>query len=217
MTTDLSELSLKVRRARSTLDQSLGEHRALLALKERTSQEVERLKVEIVELEKTSILLTSIGEEKQFQAQEAIEVLVTEGLQTIFDDTLSFHILQKVNGKTATVEFVVRTTLPGDRVVETSVMDARGGGLAAVIGFLLRLVVLLLRRDNGMKLLVLDETFAHVSDEYLPGLAEFLKQLSVKTGTQIIMVTHQDQFEDYADKVYRFSVKDGNTVVKKEK
>src|SRR6188474_1634824 len=147
--TDLDELSLKIRRARSALDQRIGEQHALEALQTRTSAEVERLKGEMVELDQVASLLTSIGEDQQLKAQQAIEALVTEGLQTIFDDSLSFHILQKVNGKTATVEFMVQTALPGDRVVATSVLEARGGGLAAVIGFLLRLVVLLLRKDEN--------------------------------------------------------------------
>lgn len=212
--TDLDTLSVGLRRKRSTFDQRLGEHRALLALAERTEAEVESLKIEMVELDKTAAFLTSIGEEQQFKAQAAIEALVTEGLQTIFDDTLSFHILQKVNGKTATVEFVVQTALPGDRVVSTSVLEARGGGLAAVIGFLLRLVVLLLKRDDNQKLLVLDEVFAHVSAEYLPGLAEFLRKLVDKTDVQILLVTHQEELTETADKIYKFSTKDGNTQVK---
>lgn len=99
-----------------------------------------------------------------------IEDLVTRGLQTIFDSTLSFHIIQSVRGKTANVDFIVRTTLP-ESVIETSVMDARGGGLAATIGFLLRLVVMLLRGGTKEEnILILDETFAHVSAEYLAPL-----------------------------------------------
>lgn len=215
-TTDLSALSLKVRQAQRDLDQTLGEKRSLEGLQARTSKEVSDLQAEAIELDRTASFLTSIGEEQQFRAQEAIESLVTEGLQTIFDDTLSFHILQKVNGKAATVEFVVRTSLPGDRVVETAVLDARGGGLAAVVGFLLRLVVLLLRNDGSQKLLVLDETFAHVSEDYLPGVGEFLRQLVDKTGVQVIMVTHQQELTEYADKIYRFSVKDGVTKVKED-
>jgi len=214
--TNLEDLTLRLKREQRDLDQLLGEQRSLTGLQSRTSKEVEDLKVLVAELDQTAAFLTSIGEEQQYLAQASIETLVTEGLQTIFDDSLSFHILQKVNGKTATVEFVVRTELANDRVVETSVLDARGGGLAAVVGFLLRLVVLMLRRDGNEKLLVLDETFAMVSADYLSGVGEFLVQLKEKTGVQIIMVTHQTEFTEYADKVYRFSVKDGNTIVKEE-
>jgi|AntRauTorcE11897_2_1112592.scaffolds.fasta_scaffold28948_2 DNA repair exonuclease SbcCD ATPase subunit len=216
--TDLDSLTLRAKRRRRELDQKSGEAHALASLKTRTEEEIVHLKSEIVELEKVSMLLTSIAEDQQFKAQEAIETLVTEGLQTIFDDSLSFHILQKVSGKSATVEFVIRTTTVEGRVFDTSVLDARGGGLAAVVGFLLRLVVLLLRHDHDKdNVLVLDETFAHVSDEYLPGLGEFLRQLVDKTGVQVILVTHQSEFMEFSDRVYRFALKDGVTQVRKEK
>jgi len=112
------------------------------------------------------------------------------------------------------VEFVVRTTL-GNDVIETPVMDARGGGLAAVIGFLLRLVVGLMGRDpHDASLMVLDETFAHVSAEYLEPTGQFLREVVDRTGVQIILVTHQPEFAEYADRVYNFSTTDGKTIVK---
>lgn len=216
--TSLSDLSERLRVQRSRVDRLQGEKDSLTRLHASTEKEIETLQAEISSLELANIFLTSIGEDRQFKAQESIEQLVTVGLRTIFDDSLSFHIIQKVSGKTATVEFVVRSSLPEGRVVETSVLEARGGGLAAVIGFLLRLVVLLLQRDEAKdKVLVLDETFAHVSDEYVPALGEFLRQLKEKTGVQIIMVTHQSEFGEYADKVYRFSLDNGVTRVKEEK
>jgi len=155
--------------------------------------------------ERVALLLTSLGEEKQNEAQQTIENLVTSGLQKIFDESLSFHIVQSVRGKASSLEFQVRTATTTGRDLDTSVMDARGGGIAAVIGFLLRLVVFLLRPDSPEKFMVLDESFAHVSDEYLPSLGAFLRELVDRTSVQIVMVTHQPQFADYADKVYRFS------------
>jgi DNA repair exonuclease SbcCD ATPase subunit len=93
-------------------------------------------------------------------------------------------------------------------------MDARGGGLAATVGFLLRVVVLLLRTGGtGKQLLVLDETFAHVSAEYLEGVGRFLREIVDRSGVQIILVTHQETLAEAADVVYRFTAKDGKTVV----
>src|SRR6187431_3172197 len=136
--TDTATLGLRIRQRRRELDAQATEARMV-------AKQVEELKAELVSLadnidhhERATILLNSIGEEKQLAAQNAIEQLVTRGLQTIFDDSLSFHIRQKVVGRRAEVDFVVRTQLTGGRVVETDVMDARGGGLAATIGFLLR-------------------------------------------------------------------------------
>jgi DNA repair exonuclease SbcCD ATPase subunit len=210
-TTD--ELAVAVRQQRRILDALHGEARSVLTRRKELTLEIQELGDEISIYDRVTALLNSLGEERQMKAQQTIEDLVTRGLQTIFDDTLSFHILQTLRGKTANVEFVVRSTLT-DTVVDTPVMDARGGGLAATIGFLLRVVVMLLRdgqrQDNVM---ILDETFAHVSDEYLPGVGQFLREIVDKTGIQVILVTHQPSFEDYADKVHRFRLVDGRTEV----
>lgn len=215
--TDLTNLSVRIRQRRRELDSFAGQASALRLRHEELLAEVVSLTADISAHERATTLLNSIGEEKQYAAQEAIEQLVTRGLQTIFDDTLSFHILQDVKARRAEVSFIVRSTLANGTVVDTDVMDARGGGLAATVGFLLRLVVMLLRTDTRAdNFMVLDETFAHVSEEYLPALGEFLRKIVEKTGVQILMVTHQPEFVDYADKVYRVSAIDGKTVVKEQ-
>lgn len=213
-TPSLDSLTLRSRQRRRRIDQLQGEARSTLTRGKELSTEVAELATDVEDLDRVTVLLNSLGEERQIAAQASIEELVTRGLQMIFDDTLSFHIVQNVRGKTAVVDFVVRTTI-GTSVIETPVMDARGGGLAAVIGFLLRLVVMLMGRDpREANLLVLDETFAHVSAEYLEAVGQFLREVVDKTGVQIIMVTHQPEFAEFADRVYSFSTDGGKTVVK---
>lgn len=213
MTDTLDAQNVRARAGRRRLDALQGEARATLLRGKDLQTEIAELDQVVAELDRVTLLLNSMGEDRQEAAQRNIEALVTRGLQTIFDDTLSFHMVQSVRGKAVNVDFMVRTTLPGS-VVETPVMDARGGGLAATIGFLLRLVVMLLSRGTRTEnLLVLDETFAHVSDEYVGPVGEFLREIVDKTGIQIVMVTHQPEFGEVADKVYRFTTEDGKTQV----
>ncbi len=214
--TDLDSLNIEVRNRRRQLDALSGQKAVVLSRKEDLEREIASLNSTADELERVTVLFNSLGEDRQNEAQEKIEGIVTSGLQMIFDESLSFHISQSTKAKSAHVDFTVRTTLPGS-VVETGVLDARGGGLSAVIGFLLRLVTMLLERgpreDN---ILVLDETFAHVSAEYLEPLGQFLREIRDKTGVQIIMVTHQPEFAEYADNVFRFTNENGQTKVSKD-
>lgn len=210
----LEDLGTQIRARRAELDAAAVEQRVISERELSLAAEITSLQDEISTLEKSGIVLNSLGEQRQIKAQTVIEGLVTRGLQQIFDDTLSFHIIQTTKAKSASVEFLVRTTLADGGVVDTPVMDARGGGLAATIGFLLRVVILLLRNGKDLdNILILDETFAHVSAEYLDGVGEFLREIREKTGIQIVMVTHQPEFMEYADKVYRFTTSNGRTVV----
>ncbi len=209
----LDALALRARHRRRVLDERHGEMRSVLIRGKELQEEVASLTTLVEELDRVTVLLNSLGEDRQQRAQNTIEELVTRGLQTIFDSTLSFHIIQTTRGKSVQVDFMVRTTLEG-RVIDTPVMDSRGGGLIATVGYLLRLVIILLTREPGQDPppMVLDETFAHVSAEYLPNVAAFVREVVDKTGVQTIIVTHQEELVGGADKVHRLSLKDGETV-----
>lgn len=208
-------LNARLARARRTLDQQRGEAYALATSGQQVTAEIAHL-ADVVDLhEKAAHVLTAIGEQRQDAAQRTIETLVTQGLQTIFGDELSFHLVPGVRAKSPVVDFRVRSTLPDGRTVDTDVMDARGGGLAATVGFLLRLIILLLNRRRREPIIFLDEPFAHVSAEYLPRLVEFLKELIAKTQVQVVMVTHEDLFLEVSDVAYRFESVTGDTKVRK--
>lgn len=210
---DLHVLGQRVSRVRDAMYELAAESKIVNARLMELSKEIVLLAAEETLYEKAAHLLASIGEQRQADAQQRIENLVTLGLQTIFSEELSFHLVPGVRAKTPVVDFVVRSKLDDGSVVETDVMDARGGGLAAVVGFMLRLVILLLNHQKGDTVMFLDETFAHVSAEYLPRLISFIKELVERTGVQIVMVTHEDAFAEAADVVYRFTLKDGITQV----
>lgn len=210
----MTALDTRITRARSRLERQRGEAYSLATTGKALTEEIEEL-TQLVDLhEKAAHVLTAIGEERQHAAQRSIEALVTQGLHTIFDEDISFALVPGVRAKSPVVDLVVRSRMDDGTIVETDVLSARGGGLSAVVGFLLRLVILLLRRKPDTPLF-LDETFAHVSAEYVPRLIEFLKDLVAKTGVQIILVTHDESYLDAADVVYRLELINGVTKVKK--
>lgn len=210
-----SRVHLEYSKKRAALSEDIGAAKVLAASGKNLQEQISELTKVSETMEKAAGVLATIGESRQQAAQEQIEALVTQGLQKIFGDHLSFRVVQSVKNKTPVVDFLIRTELPGGKVRETDILSAMGGGVAAVTGFLLRLVVLLLDKSRDSATLVLDETFAHVSDAYLPSLAEFLREIVDKAKVQIILVTHQKEFGDVADKAYKFSLDDnGYTVVK---
>ena len=201
---NLQQLKDRVIAERKRLDALAVEARLLAEEGKSIQTEVASLQSTAEELEKAALLLASISEERQKEAQTKIENLVSQGLQKIFGPEWSFHVVPSVRGKTPVVEFKVRTVTEDGRMLETSVVDARGAGLAAVVGFLLRLVLILLSQKPSV--LILDETFANLSDFYIPKLIEFIREVVDKTNLQIIMVTHEKRFAEVADRCYQFSL-----------
>jgi DNA repair exonuclease SbcCD ATPase subunit len=217
------DLAAQVRAARTAVDRDAGEARAVGRAGQAATARVAQLKEQIALHERVIAALTKVGEERQAHAQQQVEGLVTQGLAAVFGEGMTFHVNQAVSGNQATVEFVIRSEhIAGDEAgancdapmfVETPVIGARGGGVAAVTGFLLRLVVLLLT-PSARRILFLDETFAHVSAEYREPLGQFLREVCDRAGTQIVMITHDPEYAALADTSYRLALgSDGATQV----
>lgn len=211
MSENLDTLSAAVRATRRHLDQQAGELHALARRGKALQGEIRDLHTHIGHLHQAAAVLSSIAETRQQALHQRVETLVTQGLRVIFGDDLSFHLVPAMRAKTPVTDLIVRSSTPDGVTLDTDVLDARGGGLAAIVGFLLRLIHLLLRPGGGPVILVLDETFAHVSAEYEPRLAAFLRELVSRTGAQIILVTHSDAYHQAADVRYRFTQRDGDT------
>lgn len=212
MTDELAGLLARYRAVTSRVEREAGQAVEVATRGKAAQAEVARLRAQAELQEKVAVLLNSIGEERQESARHQVEELVTRALQVIFASNLSFHMIQSVRANRAEVDFVIRSEY-GGQVVETPVMEARGGGMAAVVGLVLRLVVLLLT-PGARRFLALDESFAHVSASYEPRVAEFLREVADKAGVQVLLITHSDAYSDLADARYQLSLgPDGTTQV----
>jgi hypothetical protein len=198
------DLAQAVRQARKQADTEAGEARQVGRQGKAAKAEVERLRESLELHEKVLGVLTRVGEERQESAQRQVEGLVTRALQAVFSEDLSFHLISSVKGNRAEIDFMLRSRF-GDTEIDTPVMDARGGGMACVVGFVLHLVVLLLT-PAARRILFLDEPFGMVSADYEPRVAEFLREVADKADVQIYMNTHSHAYDDLADVSYELSL-----------
>ncbi len=206
--TSLTEVESLVATAERRLERRIGEAKALARSGKESQSQAAEAEATMIACEEATAFLNSFADERQAKVQNQIETLVTHGVQTIFGDDLTFHVLSEQKANRTEVSFSLRSSM-GEETVETPILDARGGGVAAVVGFLLRLIITLLREDRP--LLVLDETWAQLSSDYEPRLAEFVRELVDQTGVQILLVTHSDAYTEHADKAYRVTQKKGVT------
>jgi broad specificity phosphatase PhoE len=127
-----------------------------------------------------------------------VEQLLLRGLQTVFAGqwgAVTITCTQRGGRLWAELSLVKEGGIAG------APLDTFGGGPASVVAFLLR--VLVVRRLKLAPVLLLDETFAQVSADYVPALAQFLRLLVEKLHVTILLVTHQPAFAEAAHRVYR--------------
>lgn len=75
--------------------------------------------------------------------------------------------------------------------------DSQAGGILDIFSLALRIALLSKTKIKGG--LILDESFKHLSRNYLHKAGEFLKHINQKLGRQIIAVTHKSELLDYSD------------------
>ena len=210
--TRLADLDRRLASVSSRLAVEVGEARARVTLIQE-AQAKARAATELADATEKAIgVLSKYADARQAEVHSRVETLITQGLQTIFDDDLRFKVIQEVKARRVETRFAVVSTVNGVEV-ETDILNSRGGGVAAIVGFLLRLVVVLLSRDTR-PFLFLDETFAQLSADREPALAEFLRVLVDQTQVQIVLVTHSEVYSGVADRVYQLSLKNGETTVR---
>lgn len=191
-----TEIADKFAHLQTAVDRAYGRYEAQV-------EAVDQLRQEIGRLEREESLLTLSGTALQtllnliaMESLVEIEQLVTYGLQSVFDDqslTFRLQVETKRGGQTVTPRLVQGR-------VEAEILDAFGGGPATVAAFLLRLLVV--RRLGLAPVILLDEAFSMVSEQYVPRVAALLRELAERLQFTILLVTHQPAFLPYAHRAY---------------
>jgi DNA repair exonuclease SbcCD ATPase subunit len=208
----LPELGVRVEAAWRKLDREIGAMQAVAQRGKEAQQRADEARSLEEACGEAGRLLARFADERQARVVEAIESVTSAGLSSVFGEPMALHLRQTVRARRMEMDISVAT----EDGLETPVLEARGGGLAAVVAFLLRVTVLLLT-NGARRLVVADESFAHLSRDYAPRMATFLRELCERTDFQILLVTHDDAFVEEADVVVRMTTKNGEAVAVREK
>jgi DNA repair ATPase RecN len=190
---------------RST-EQLLGQVQAHQQVLARLETEVQGLEAESTVLGLTSTAIQTLLNHVSVESMEAVETLVSYGLRVIFEDqALAFRMGAETKRG---VQWMEPRLVQGD--IDAPILDSFGGGPASVVAFLLR--VLACRRLGLAPVILLDESFAMVSENYVPNVAKLLRELADTMGYTILLVTHQPAFLAYATRAYEAAESGDGTV-----
>ena len=87
---------------------------------------------------------------------------------------------------------------------QMTVMESSGGGLLDLVSFALRISLWMLK--DTRRIFVLDEPFRNVSHIYQDKIGELLSLLSKKLDIQFLIVSHQKNVVQFADKKFHCSL-----------
>jgi DNA repair exonuclease SbcCD ATPase subunit len=149
-------------------------------------------------IEQAQEIAQNIAQVIQQKVHRHISGVVGRCLEIVFgeDESYVFKILfERKRNRTEARLIFERNRL------EVDPLSASGGGVIDVAAFALRLSCLLLAKPELRRVVILDEPFKFVSEEYRPKVREMLERLSKDFHIQFIMVTHIDEL--VTGKVFR--------------
>lgn len=133
---------------------------------------------------------------------QAVEKLLTEGLQTVFtDQDLAVAAEVNVSRGKVSVDLLTVHTRPDGTVIKGLSNDAFGGAVTTVQSVLLRIIVM---RKRGLRpLLLLDESLPAFDSHYVHNMGAFLALVSERLGIDILLVTHNPAMVEAAKRAYQ--------------
>ena len=162
-------------------------------------------------------LLSETFERRQAQLL-AIENIATSALRQVYGDEYSlkfdtFEEKRKDGGNSFKIEIKIISPHEGEDM-ETGLLGERGGGLIETVSFALRIAALKWLNYTGP--ILLDEAWKSMStDNKIDEVASFLKDVSVQSDRQVILITHMlDKFGKIADNIVKINKVDGVATTK---
>lgn len=147
---------------------------------------------------KASIVLKALLHDMVEENLKSIDKLVTEGLRQVFHDQMDITFRSELVERNNQLQISFRTE-QGPAV--GTAMDSFGASVTVVESLLLRIIVIL--KTGLAPVLMLDESLAQVSDDYIEPLGRLIQSLCKDLGLTILLVTHQHEFQETADVVYK--------------
>lgn len=170
-----------------------------------SSLEAAKVSLSTTETQLSSLLEESLLLEESKVALEQAKPLISASSITQLE-SLANTAIESIFGFPGTISwdpeskrFQFSTT-----TLSTDLVDSNGGGLLTVISFVFD--IFLLVKQGARRILVYDEAFTAISDEYFPAFLDFLRQAIHDLDIDLLLVSHDVRIDpSVADTCYRIS------------
>lgn len=143
--------------------------------------------------------IQKIALQQRQQVKQKVQKLITSCLQQVYDDSYSVQFNYGIKGSKTSVDIVLVRKCKDGLVVRRGIQGI-GGGVADSISLPLKLIVLLNDKEYE-KILITDEPGKHLDLQRVPKFANFVKRISEQLGVQVIMSSHHEVMDSFADTV----------------
>lgn len=204
-----------------TLSEIKTDYNLLLRQKSKYKKTLKELKSSIKqEKENTKNLLlardiiSAEAEQAQANFKFRINSLVTMVIRSVFAQRdLEFMLTMERKANRLEAKPII---MEGKEEYDDPKRDV-GGSLIDLISFALRIVLWSMQKPKTRPVFILDEPFKQIGKgQMLYRTGAMLREISRKLGLQLIIITHEPQLQEIADRAFLVELRDGKTIVQQQ-
>lgn len=188
----------QIQQINSNIDKNTGRKAYIEEEISNNSKRLTDLECKLARQEDARLILQTIAQKTQQNLVYRISDTVELCLNSVFNSNYKFvlNFIKKRN-KTEAEMYLA----DGDG--QYSILDSCGGGISDVVTFALRIVLWNLQRPRSSRVIILDEPFKFLSRDLQKKASLLVKNISNKLEVQFIIVSHQSNIIEYADKIFK--------------
>jgi len=190
-----------IKNLRDKVTRLQGKRQQLQSFIHETRKNIRVLEVEDEHYQKAVEIVRIVGLETQKQLEFHIASVVTAALKAVFGNE-AYEMKVEFVERRNTTECDLFFEKDGRRYKP---MDASGGGAVDVAAFALRVAAWSMKKPKLRNTIILDEPLRFLSKDLQAKASRILKELSEQLGIQFIIVTHEEELTDAADKIFQVS------------
>jgi DNA repair exonuclease SbcCD ATPase subunit len=198
-----------IQQLRHKLEQFKGSRNTTLLSLTTIQKELEEKRISLHKHEEAREIIRKVGAETQSQLTFHIKDIVSLALDSVFDSPYTFGIdFVQRRSKTECDLYFERD---GNRI---DPLTASGVGAVDIASFALRIASWSMARPRTRNVIILDEPFRFLSENYQEQASLMLREISQRLEIQFLVITHNITLTTSADRVFEVSIKKGVSQVK---
>jgi len=173
---------------------------------------IDGLKRERDTIDRTMNFVKTLTREAQEAFKKEVDSAVTMAVKTIFDEAFFFNLEIKTGKGGLQCTPQIWEEFEGVQVQYTP-KDEMGGSIIDPIGFTLRAVLQVYDPQPTRPTFILDEPMKHVGKgELLERAGRLIREISHRMKRQLIIITHEPELAEIADRAWRVARIRGRSV-----
>jgi DNA repair exonuclease SbcCD ATPase subunit len=156
----------------------------------RLKRELEESRAHLEAATEAAFVIQTVASNVQQMWYENLGRIVSKCLAAVFDNPYQFKLVFTKQASRTQIKFMLERDFE-----DFDPISSTGGGVVDVCAFALRIAALMLSVQGQRKIIIADEPFRFVSSDLQPRMRELLERLAEEFDVQLLMVTHEEEFE----------------------